>query len=497
MPVTVLRPAAVAALVLAIATLFPASASAGPTATTALALSDCTLRPMFGTRTAEARCGSWSVAEDPSVAGGKRIDLFVAVIPARAKERNKAPDPLFILAGGPGQSAVDAYFAMQGGFERILRRRDIVLLDQRGTGKSNRMQCGFGDSQAEYDPKATARLTRECMAQLPGNPALYTTSLAIDDLDAVRAALGYGQVNLYGGSYGTRVALSYLKYHAATTRAVIIDAVIPQDLALGPGVPVQSQAALERVVAACAADAGCKAAYPTLAADFAAVRAKLKQGRVTVAMRDPVDGKPIELKMSYAEMAGAVRLMLYSPESQSLLPLFLRQAAGGDWVPLAAQVALSLRQTTELLALGMHNSVVCTEDAPFYKDDPVERAAIGRSYLGGIADAAIAEMCLLWPRGPIKDGFKEPVASAKPVLLLSGELDPITPPEYAAHAAKTLSNSRHIVAPGQAHTVLARGCIPKLAAEFLDSADPKALDPACVQTLQAAPFFVRFTGPEP
>jgi len=227
------------------------------------------------------------------------------------------------------------------------------------------------------------------------------------------------------------------------------------------------------------------------------VKAQLKQGRVAVKMRDPVDGRPIELKISYGEMAGAVRLMLYQPEMQSLLPLFLRQAAAGDWVPLTSQVALTLRQTNEMLAIGMHNSVICTEDVPYYKVDATERALIDRSYLGGLADGEIGALCQDWPRGPIKDGFKEPVTSAKPVLLLSGELDPITPPEYAARVATTLSNSRHIVAPGQGHTVLVRGCIPKLAAEFLDSADPKALDPACVQKLKAAPFFVRFTGPDP
>jgi pimeloyl-ACP methyl ester carboxylesterase len=471
----------------------------GASAAPSLKLEDCTIRPMFGTRTAEAKCGRWSVAEDPSAKGGKRIDLFVAVVPARAKERNKAPDPLFILAGGPGQAAVDAFFAMQGGLDRILRKRDIVLVDQRGTGASNRMQCALDELQggADYDPAETRRLVQKCMAGLPGNPAMYTTSLAIDDLDAVRKALGYEQVNLYGGSYGTRVALSYLKYHAASTRAVIIDAVVPQDLALGPAIAVESQAALERVIAACAADAGCKAAYPTLAADFDEVKARLRKGRVTVAMRDPVDGRPIELKLSYPEMAGAVRLMLYQPEMQALLPLFLRQAALGDWVPLAAQVAVTLRQTNQMLAIGMHNSVVCTEDVPFYKPDEAERAAVARSYLGGIADSAISDLCQDWPRGPIKDGFKEPVTSPKPVLLLSGELDPITPPAYAERAAATLSNSRHIVAPGQSHTVLTRGCIPRLAAEFLDSADPEALDPACVQQLKSAPFFVRFTGPEP
>ena len=421
----------------------------------------------------------------------------MAVVLARAKDRNRAPDPLFILAGGPGQSATDTYFALQGGLERVLRRRDVVLLDQRGTGKSNRMQCPVDDDRGDYSAAGTQRLMRACLKQLPGDPALYTTSLAIDDLDAVRAALGYDTIDLYGGSYGTRVALSYLKYHEATTRAVIVDAVVPQDLALGPAIPVRSQAVLERVIAACGAQAACQAAFPTLGADFDAVRARLKRGPVEVPMRDPVDGKPITVRLSYAEMASAVRLLLYAPESQALLPLLLRQAAAGDWTPLAAEVALAVRQVNEQLALGMHNSVVCTEDAPFYQDDPTERAAIARSYLGGIADDAIGVMCKDWPRGPIKPGFKAPVVSAKPVLLLSGELDPITPPEYAVRAAATLSNSRHIVAPGQGHTVLTRGCLPRLVAEFLDSADPKALDARCVDTLKAAPFFVRFTGPEP
>lgn len=481
--------------------LVPGLAAAAPAATDggapALKLSDCTIRPMFGTRTAEAKCGTWTVAEDPAKPAGKRIDLYVAVLPARAKERNKAPDPLFVLAGGPGQSAVDAYFSMWAGLDRIRRKRDIVLLDQRGTGKSNRMQCDLPESSGDYDAAAAKRLIKECMESLPGDPALYTTSIAIDDLDAVRAALGYPLVNLYGGSYGTRVALSYMKYHADTTRAVIIDAVVPQDLTLGPGVPIESQAALDRVIAGCVAQAACASAYPTLGADFEKVKSRLKQGAVMVAMRDPVDGKPLEMRLSYAEMAAAVRLMLYAPESQALLPLFLHQAAAGDWVPLAAQVALSVRQTNELLAIGMHNSVVCAEDVPFYKPDAAERAAIERSYLGGIADAAIADLCDGWPRGPVKDGFKEPVTSDKPVLLLSGELDPITPPAYAERAAKTLRNSRHIVAPGQGHTVLSRGCIPKLAAEFLETTDPKALQAACVDKLKAAPYFMRFTGPDP
>jgi pimeloyl-ACP methyl ester carboxylesterase len=491
-PLALLPPTALAALLLA--------APGATAAEAALDLAPCEIKASFGTQRRDAECGSWSVAEDPAKPSGKRIELKVAVVRARAKERDKAPDPVFFLAGGPGQSAIDGFMAAPQAFERILRKRDVVLLDQRGTGGSNRMQCPE-DRELEgldaYDRERTLAATRKCLAALPGDPALYTTSLAIDDLDAVRQALGYDRINLYGGSYGTRVALSYLKYHEASTRAVIIDAVVPQDMALGPAIAAESQRALDAAFARCAADAVCKASFPTLTDDFEALKARLRKGPVKVAMRDPVDGKPLETTLTYAEMSGAVRMLLYSPEAVAVLPLLLHQAAAGDLAPLTAQVLLTLRQTTEMLALGMHNSVVCVEDAPYYVDDAQGEALEAASYMGGIASRAIEDMCSIWPKGPIKDGFKQAVTSAKPVLLLSGEHDPITPPAYAERAARTLSNSRHLVAPGQGHTVLARGCLPKVAAEFLDALDPKGLDASCIKEMGDTPLFVRFTGPEP
>jgi pimeloyl-ACP methyl ester carboxylesterase len=491
-PHALLAPAVLAALLFA-----AAGAAAGEPA---LKLAPCEIKASFGTQTREAECGRWSVAEDPTKPGGKRIELKVAVVRARAKERDKAADPVFFLAGGPGQSAIDGYMAAPQAFERILRKRDVVLLDQRGTGGSNRMQCPEDrelDGRDAYDRARMIAATRKCLAALPGDPALYTTSLAIDDLDAVRQALGYERINLYGGSYGTRVALSYLKYHEASTRAVIVDAVVPQDMALGPAIAIESQRALDAAFARCATDAVCAAAFPTLAQDFAALAARLKKGPAKVAMRDPVDGKPLETTLSHGEMVGAVRMLLYSPEAVAVLPLLLHQAAAGDLAPLTAQVLLTLRQTTEMIALGMHNSVVCVEDAPFYAPDAAGAALEDSSYMGGLASRAIADMCSVWPKGPIKPGFKEPVTSAVPVLLLSGEHDPITPPAYAERAAKTLQNSRHLVAPGQGHTVLARGCLPKVAAEFLDALDPKGLDAACIKEMGETPLFVRFTGPEP
>lgn len=491
-PNALLAPTALAVLLLA---------TAGATAAEpALKLAPCEIKASYGTQRRDAECGRWSVAEDPTEPGGKRIELKVAVVRARAKERDKAPDPVFFLAGGPGQSAVDGFMAAPLAFERILRKRDVVLLDQRGTGGSNRMQCPEDrtlEGLEAYDRERMIAATRKCLAELPGDPALYTTSLAIDDLDAVRQALGYAQINLYGGSYGTRVALSYLKYHEASTRAVIIDAVVPQDMALGPAIAAESQRALDTAFARCAADPVCAKSFPTLVQDFETLKARLRKGPAKVAMRDPVDGKPLETTLTYAEMTGAVRMLLYAPESVAVLPLLLHQAAAGDLAPLTAQVLLTLRQTTEMLALGMHNSVVCVEDAPFYADDPEGEAREAASYMGGLASRAIRDMCSVWPKGPVKDGFKQPVTSAKPVLLLSGEHDPITPPAYAERAAETLANSRHLVAPGQGHTVLARGCLPKLAAEFLDALDPKGLNASCLKELRDTPLFVRFTGPEP
>jgi len=465
-----------------------------------LALKPCQIKASFSPQSRDAECGSWSVAEDPGKPGGKRIALKVAVIRARAKDRDKQPDPVFFLAGGPGQSAIDGYLAAPEAFARILRKRDVVLVDQRGTGGSNRMQCPDETDaveMADYDRAKMIELTRKCLTVLPGDPALYTTSLAIDDLDAVRQALGYDKINLYGGSYGTRVALSYLKYHEASTRAVIIDAVVPQDMVLGPDIAAQSQRALDETFARCAADKVCHAAFPTLVPDFEALKARLRAGPVEVVMRDPVDGKPLTAKLTYGEMSGAVRMLLYAPESAAMLPLMLNQAAHDDLAPLAAQVMLTLRQTTDMLALGMHNSVVCAEDAPWFATDGSTAAREAASYLGPLASSVIVDMCSVWPKGPVKPGFKEPVVSAVPVLLLSGEHDPITPPAYAAQAAKTLSNSRHLIAPGQGHTVLSRGCIPKLAAEFLDALDPKGLAVGCVKELGDSPLFVRFTGPEP
>lgn len=481
----------------------PGLALAGPAAAEpALKLTPCKVESASGIRRLEAECGTWSALEDPGNAQGKRIDLKVAVLKARAKPRDKAPDPLFLLAGGPGQGAIESFVPMvDHAFRWVRERRDIVLVDQRGTGDSNRMSCEFDrDWEPEgldSDLTAVAEWFADCKAKLPGDVRFYTTSVAIDDLDAVRRAMGLAQINLYGGSYGTRVALAYLRKYPEATRSVIIDGVVPQDMPLGPQISLESQRAAEQMFARCAADEACAKAFPDLARDFDTVIERLRGKPISVVIRDPISGARLETQLTYEGVAGAVRMLLYSTESVSLLPLLIHAAAEGDYTPLAAQATLVRQQMSDMMAIGMHNAVICTEDAPYYADDPATHKRMRETYLGTFAFEMLSKVCADWPKGVMDEGFKEAVTSDKPVLLLSGEIDPITPPANGEHALKTLTNAQHLVAPNQGHIVAGRGCAPKLIGEFLKSADAKGLDGTCLQALHGAPFMVRFTGSEP
>jgi pimeloyl-ACP methyl ester carboxylesterase len=470
--------------------------------TPALKLQDCQIASASGVRRVDAKCGTWSVAEDPANPKGKRIDLKVAVVPARAKAKQKAPDPLFLLAGGPGQGAIESFVPMlDAAFGRVREFRDIVLVDQRGTGDSNRMSCDFDrdwePEDLDTDVRVAVAWMNDCKTRLPGDVRFYTTSVAIDDLDAVRVALGLKQINLYGGSYGTRVALAYLRKYPDAVRSVIIDGVVPQDMTLGPQISLESQRAAEQMFQRCAKDEACAKAFPKLAEEFDAVIERLRGKPIAVVIRDPISGERLETQMTYDGVAAAVRMLLYSTESVSLLPLIIHAAAAGDYQPLASQATLVRQQMTDLMAIGMHNAVICTEDAPFYADDPATHQRMRETYLGTFAFDMLSQVCGAWPKGIMDAGFKDAVTSDKPVLLLSGEIDPITPPANAEHALKTLSNAQHLVAPNQGHIVAMRGCAPKLIGEFMKSADAKGLDGACLKALHGAPFMVRFTGSEP
>ena len=436
---------------------------------------------------AYARCGKLTVPLDPAVPDGATIEIFIARVAALSAEPRL--DPLLLIAGGPGQSTVDFYLQLRGAFEQARRERDVILVDQRGTGRSAEgFACEAPDdlSLDTADPDVLARVIDACVAELKHDPRFYTTSVAVGDLVAVRVALGIETWNVYGVSYGTRVAQHYLRQYPEHVRSVVLDGVVPPPLALGPDVAREAQRALEQIFARCAADAACGARFASLPQLFAEVLARLDAGAA-----DETDPPPI----SALELRTLVRFMTYSAATVALLPVLISEAHAGNYTPLAGQARTLLRELPESLSFPMSNSVTCTEDVP-YAD-----AAIGdlaSTYLGTAIMDALKQICARWPSGSIDAGFKTAVVSDRPVLLLSGEYDPITPPGYAERVkAEGLGNSVHLVGRGQGHGLVGVGCVPRLLRTFLEDPTPAKLDAGCLMLEPPTPFFLTLLGPAP
>ncbi len=480
-----------------IAVLFLASLAPGDAAAESLALQDCRINAGPGAPSIEARCGRLTRPLDPSGAVAGEIELRVAVVPAL--NLTPEPDPLVPIAGGPGQGSIDFYTSYSFAFESVRRNRDILLIDQRGTGESATMNCEFDEDliEGEFSTELTIEYTRECLEQLPYDPRFFTTSVAVGDIEAVRAALGYPTLNLYGVSYGSRVAQHFARRYPASTRTVIIDGVVPPQLSLGPDIALESQKAVDRVLARCAEDDACNKQFPGISTTFERVVAELKKAPVTIQVPDPSTGRLQELDFGSGELATAVRLLAYHPNSIALLPLLIDEAGKGNFVPLGSQFMMTMISMGDALSLGMHNAVMCTEDVPFYDPDSIDYDGLEATYMGALQMDALQAICSIWPAGPIDDGFKTPLETDIPVLLLSGDADPITPPRYADLAAVDLGNARHLIGADQGHGQLGVGCTPRLIAKFVESADPAAVDAACLERSFVMPFFLDFSGPNP
>jgi len=461
----------------------------------ALELADCELRGSQGVSQVQARCGKLSRPENPNEPDGRQIELRVAVIAALSPEPE--PDAFTVINGGPGGSSIELYADSAAAFSGIHRARDIVMVDQRGTGASAALECDeLASLTGPADTEQLLESTINCLAGLPGNPRYYTTSVAVQDLDAVRAALGYPQLTLYGVSYGTRVALHYLRRFPEQSRALIIDGVVPPGLALGPAAALNAQAVFDRMLEHCSQNVDCAQAFPDLAAKTAALLLRLEETQVAVTVPDPVTGNPRELELTRDHLAVTMRLLSYAPETIALIPLIIEEAYSNDnYQPIASNALRIIDQLGNQISVGMHNAVVCTEDVPFLGE--IDWAALEHSYLGRLQVDALLNTCELWPAGVLDTDLRSPVTADIPTLILSGSEDPITPPEYGAEVDQQLPNSLHIIAPGQGHGVFNRGCIPQLITDFVEQADWHELDISCVQRLGSQPFFIDSLGPAP
>ena len=440
----------------------------------------------------EAFCGQYSVFEDRSAKTGRQFGLKIVVAPAL--RRDPQPDPLFIFEGGPGGGAATLAAYRLPMFRRFQSSRDIVFIDQRGTGDSNPLNCEPEDRDEEDFSKADdypVERLRTCLAGLKADARFYTTAIAMDDIDEVRRFLGYGLINLWGGSYGTRAALVYLKRHEDSVRSVVLDGVAPPDMRLPLFMARDGQRSLDLMLDDCAKDPACSKQFPQLresvTAMFAHAAAKPK-----VAFVHPRTGKPAEIAVSQRLLASIIFSALYDPTITSLLPRLITDAAQGNYQGLLT-LAFSRDLPKGAMSEGMFLSVVCAEDMPRIQPDEIVRESKDR-FLGTAFFDTRMKPCEFWPKGAVTEDFYQPVVSSKPVLILSGADDPVTPPSWGDHVAQSLKNSKHFIVPGGGHGNTPHGCVPQLVAQFLDSASVSGLDPACIQSQHRPPFFVNYTG---
>lgn len=463
----------------------------------ALELTDCRINGGPAYPSIKARCGSFERPLDPANPDGETIELAVAVVPALSLE--PASDPLVPIAGGPGQSTITFYAATRAAFEPIRRKRDIVLIDQRGTGDSAKLHCEIDDEvvQGRLSDEQTRAAAEACLDELPHDPRFFTTSVAVTDLEALRQALGYDALNVYGISYGSRVAQHFARRYPAATRTVILDGVVPPQIALGPAIATEAQQALDAIFARCAENAACAERFPDATANFAALEASLTSESVEVQVAHPVRGDIETVTYGGDELAATLRLLSYHPTTVALIPFLLDEGANGNLAPLAAQFLSITSTLNDALSVGMHNAVACTEDAPFFAGEDVSANALADTYIGPVLLDALVSICSVWPQGPLDQQFKEPLATTAPVLLLSGQADPITPPAYADLAAVDLATAYLHVGALQGHGQAPRGCMPDVMAAFIDTPTESPLDDDCLSRSFAMPFFLGFSGPAP
>lgn len=436
-----------------------------------------------------ALCGQVSRSLDPAQPEGQRIDINYVVVPASA--RQKRPDPLFFIAGGPGQSAIALIGRVQPLFARLNYFRDIVYVDQRGTGKSAPLECDTADRLTVaqgLDPEAGVARARKCLVQLQklpyGDLRHYTTPVAMADLDAVRVALGYGQINLLGASYGTRAALEYLRQFPQAVRRMVLDGVAPPDMVLPDALPVASAAALSALFRDCSVASSCNARHPMLAQRWERLLASLPR-RVEVI--DPANGQLIAFTLTRDLLATLVRGPLYSPALASGLPFAIEEALAGRFTPIVGLANPAAPQGRLGIALGMHLSVVCAEDLPRSQNAPAQ------SLFAESIAAPYRRLCPDWPKGELPDAYYTIGPSQSPVLLLSGGLDPATPTLHGDRVTRALgAKARHLVVANAGHGLMGLGCASELIFQFLDApTDAQALkvDAQCLSRIPRPPVF--------
>jgi pimeloyl-ACP methyl ester carboxylesterase len=452
-----------------------------------LTLENCHL----GEIRSQVKCGKLEVPENYQQPDGDKIAINFAVLPAIDDSEYKAP--LMFLAGGPGQAAVELATGLNHVFREVRKTRDIILVDQRGTGESSALSCDFEAVDNVYSSLPDAlnpQEVKDCVAQFKGDVTQYNSENAIRDFDAIRAALGHEKLNIYGGSYGTRAGLVFMRMFPESLESVVLDSVGPIEVPIG--MFGQSGArSFNLLLENCKNSESCNKAFPNLAEEFQTVKARLAKEPASIDILHPRLGTPTKLVIDDTKFTGNLRFQLYGMEGRSMVPLVIHQAFLGNYQPLIGLMART--EDEQLVYTGLLFNIVCNEDIPRVSE--ADKAAdANNNFDGKDSHSAWDIVCPFFPEYRPSEDFYQSVTANIPTLILSGNLDPVTPPSNGEYSANTLPNSHHIIVENASHTVAMSTCASDIINEFLTSKTPKKLDESCLKDIPQETFMTSVNG---
>lgn len=439
----------------------------------------------------QVECGKLEVPLNYADPSGAKISLNFAVLAAIDNGDNNPP--MMFLAGGPGQAATELANVISRMHNESLKTRNIILVDQRGTGGSEALNCDEFDQNDVYTAttgELTVESINQCLANINIDLAFFTTENAIRDFDAVRSALGYEKITLYGGSYGTRAALIYMRMFPNSIAAAVLDSVGPIEVPIGM-FGASAARSFQLLLDACAADRSCHQAYPNLEQEFIALKTRLSQQSIELSVPHPRLGTSTRFIVDVDKLVSHLRFQLYSTQGRTLVPLTIHQAYKENYLPLAGLIS----QTDG--GIGVNSAllinILCSEDYPMVTQEQLQADA--ENDFGGAASHLIFnKVCPMWPKYQPSIDFYQPVTADIPTLILSGNLDPVTPPSNGEYVNQSLPNSTHLIADNRSHIVVGEGCGGRLVAEFLANKDPSSLEGECLNDIPKAAFMIGLNG---
>ncbi|GLX84357.1 transporter [Thalassotalea loyana] len=455
----------------------------------ALKIEDCHVE---GIRS-KVRCGKLAVPEDYQKPNETQVEINFVIMPAL--DNSKQLTPLMFLAGGPGQAAAQMAGMIRNMFSEVRKTRDIIVVDQRGTGESNGLQCTNMEDVKIFEDLMSDTSEQDmidCRANFDVDLAQYNTPNAIRDFDNIRAALGLKKISLFGGSYGTRAALVYMNMFPESLEAVVLDSVGPVEVPIGLFGQTAARS-YNLLLENCKLDANCNEAFPNLDDEYQALLARIDAEPARVNIMHPTLGTATEFVIDRAKLISTLRLQLYSVQGRKFVPIVIHQAYLGNYLPLAGLLARTGAEDSGEIYIGLLFNILCNEDYPRVKQNQWQDDA-NNNFGRDEAQKNWHLACKSWPKFEYEAQYFEPVTANIPTLILSGNLDPVTPPSNGDYSDKSLPNSKHIVADNASHIVVTSECAIDLVDEFLMNKDPQAIDGSCLSELADETFITNING---